>query len=72
MLAACAQHEQSALFAVEGAVELSRHCDRSTSCEVAAEVRHVAQLSPKLVEVNVLGCWLQRWPEAFRQWIRGG
>ena len=71
-LAARAQHNSPALSAVEGALELSIHCDRSTSYEVAAEVRHVAQLSPELVEVNKLVCWRQRRTEACIQWVRGG
>jgi hypothetical protein len=71
-LAARAQHNSPALSAVEGALELSIHCDRSTSYEVAAEVRHVAQLSPELVEVNKLVCWRQRRTEACKQWVRGG
>jgi hypothetical protein len=71
-LAGRAHHDRPALSAVGWAMDLSRHCDRSTGCEVAAEVRHVAQLSLELVEVNVLGCWLPRRSEACKQWIRGG
>ena len=71
-LAGRAHHDRPALSAVGWAMDLSRHCDRSTGCEVAAEVRHVAQLSLELVEVNVLGCWLPRRSETCKQWIRGG
>ena len=67
-----ARHDRPALSTVGWAMDLSRHCDRSTGCEVAAEVRHVAQLSLELVEVNVLGCWLPRRSETCKQWIRGG
>ena len=55
-LAGRAQGWQPALSAVGWAVELSQHCDRSTSCEVAAEVLRCAPLPLELVEVNVLGC----------------
>ena len=71
-LACSAHRERPVLSAVEWAWELSRHCDRSTGCVVAAEVRHGAQLPLELVEVNVLGCWRPRRTEACRQWIRGG
>ena len=60
------------LSAVEGSMEISRHCGRSTSCEVAAEVLRCAPLPLELVEVKVLGCWLPRRSEACKQWIRGG
>ena len=53
-LACRALHDRPALSAVGGAVDLSRHCDRSTGCEVAAEVRHGAQLPP---ELGFWMCW---------------
>ena len=67
MLAGRAQHDRPAFSAVGGAVDLSMHCDRSTGCEVAAEVLRVAQLPSELIEVNVLGCWLKRRAEACGQ-----
>ena len=53
-------------------MELSRHRDRSTGCEVAAEVLRGAQLPLELVEVNVLGYLRPRRTEVCKQWIRGG
>jgi hypothetical protein len=66
-----AHREDSAFSAVGWAVEISRLCDRSTGCEVAAEVLRGAQLPLELVEVNVLGCRRPRRTEACRQWNRG-
>ena len=53
-------------------MDLSRHCDRSTGCEVAAEVFRGTQLPSELVEVDVLGYWRPRRPEACSKWSCGG